>query len=174
MKYIEPKPPSQREPAPAGKYRVRVVEWERGLSQGAKTSGMTAFYPVFAIEDASGEVDSRYFTLDEMLIDDSERGSDSSCAWKIFAFVKSAGYVLQKGEAFEFDQDRAKESGCRFINPLGLRLNVEIEVEGYQKKTDKPGEKTGRKNRVKRYLQDETPLPRVDGTNDELTQDEPF
>lgn len=127
--------------APEGDYVLRVVEFECGLSKGAKTAGSDEYSVTFLIESKG----SRFF---ESLID------HDSCAWKIDLFLKAAGVQLAKGESFEFRKDKAEYHGIRWVDPIGLRLWAKVKVEPSKK------DPTKKYNKVAVFYTDKPKLPR--------------
>lgn len=105
---------------PEGDYIFRVTDFTSGLSKGGKTSGSPNYEGDLFLEGPNS-------TIPLQLID------HPSCDWKIDTFLKSAGIKLQKGEKFEFQEDKAKEMGVRWINPLGLRGWCRVIIEHYTK-----------------------------------------
>lgn len=108
-----------------------VKEFSCGLSTGTKTRGSPNY-------DAELEIEGHGVVIPLQLID------HPSCNWKIDTFLKSANIQLRKGEKFEFQEDKAKEEGVRWINPIGLRgwCNVIIDnyiKDGKERKSNKVG-----------------------------------
>jgi Protein of unknown function (DUF669) len=48
--------------------------------------------------------------------------------WRIDTFLKAAGVKIKKGETYEFDEEKAKENECRFVNVAGLRAWAQVIV----------------------------------------------
>lgn len=106
---------------PEGDYILRVIGFEIGISKRGNTAGSENYEIEFQIETKSGRVW-------ETLID------HELTAWKIDLFLKSADVALAKGEAFEFDKERAKANRVTYVNPWGLRCWARLIVDDYNGK----------------------------------------
>lgn len=166
-------PAGNKSSAPEGDYVLRVVEFKSGLSQGPKTRGCPAYFPVLAFEK-DGEINAKFWNLEPQLTDDSSRGAESNQTWQIFQFVKAAGYDLDKNPDFEFftesNQPDAEtisaHPGRLWINPVGLRLHAHVETREYTKRDG--GKGIG--NQVKTWYVDRPKLARVEGTSDAIVE----
>lgn len=96
-----------------GDYILRCVEFQKGLSKGAKTGGSDKYEAEFLVEATGSK-------LIEFFID------HSSCVWKLELWLKACGITLKKGEGFDFDQESATANGTRYIDPIGLRAHATI------------------------------------------------
>jgi hypothetical protein len=176
--YQDIKPPTY-ELAPDGDYILRVVGFDIGLSKGPATSGCDLYEAEFEIEGGSlknesepkGGIPGIGARLFDRMIDDSHKGSQSKCAWRMMAFVKSCGVAPEPGKGFEFNETRAT-ADSPWIDPIGLRCHAKVGTEIYQKKTDAPGKPTGKKNVVLVYYTDRPKLAPVRAEKPEGT--EPF
>jgi hypothetical protein len=135
---------------PEGDYVFCVTEFDQGISAGGQTAGCTKYELTLEVELKDGARGPRVF---ENLIDDSHRGGQSKCAWKIDTFIKSAGVTLPKGAAFEFNADDAASNGAHHVPPLGLRGWCRLVVEEY------PANSGKRRNKVATFYTNKPKLP---------------
>lgn len=126
---------------PEGDYIFCCTGFDIGISTGKKTSGAEAYDVELEIEPIGKKVT-------EFMVD------HPSCAWKIDTFLKAAGVVLKKGEAFEFREDTAAQRGLRWVNPIGLRGWCKLRVEDYVK----DGQKR-QSNKIAVFYADKEKLP---------------
>jgi hypothetical protein len=145
---------------PDGDYVFTVKAFEIAISQGAKTRGSEKYELDLAIEPTGKPVF-------ENLID------HPSTNWKIDCFLKSAGVTIAKGERYEFRQDVAKDSGCRWVNPIGLRGWCRLSQEQLPPRDNKPGEKPMTINKVAMFYTDKPKLAPVRVEQPE-EEDKPF
>lgn len=135
---------------PEGDYVFRVSALKCGVSAGGKTNGSETYELTLTIEPTLG-------TVFETLID------HPLTAWKLDVFLKSAGVQLGKGEAFEFDRERADSVGCRWVQAVGLRGWCRLGVETVTDRDGKPKLENGKpklRNRVATFYTDRPKLPR--------------
>lgn len=134
---------------PEGDYRFKVVQFDEGISSGAKTAGSTMFKSKLQIElSKPGEQGP---TLFENFID------HSATAWRIDTFLKSCGVKIPKGAAFEFDRETAIRKKALHVNPYGLRGWCRLVVEDYKPSNST---QTKQKNKVAAFYTDKEKLPR--------------
>lgn len=129
---------------PEGDYVFCVTEFGQAISAGGKTAGATKYELALEIELKDGARGPRVF---ENLID------HPATAWKIDTFLKSAGVVLPKGAAFEFNADDAASNGAQHVPPLGLRGWCRLVVEEY------PANSGKRRNKVATFYTNKPKLP---------------
>lgn len=130
---------------PQGDYIFCVREMTCGIQTGGKTNGSDFF-------EMELEIEGKGATVREKLI------AHDSTGWKINNFVQCAGIVIPEGGEFEFRQDIAEQSGCTWVNPIGLRGHCALVVETYLKRTDTEGKPTGKSNKVAVFYTDRPKL----------------
>lgn len=137
---------------PSGDYVFEVKAMECGIQSGSgKTSG-SPFWE-FKLSLTKPGNDELRGSVYEKLIDHPSTG------WKIDTFVKSSGVAPAVGAAFEFDEQAATDSGCVWIDPIGLRGWCHVNVEEYTKQGET---EKRRKNKVASFLTDKPKLPRIE------------
>lgn len=137
---------------PPGDYVFEVMEMESGIQAGGgKTTG--SMFWEFRLRLTKPGNEELRGSVWEKLIDHPSTG------WKIDTFLKSAGAAPAVGAAFEFVEQAAIDSGCTWIDPIGLRGWCHVNVEEYTKsgETEKR-----RKNKVAAFLTDKPKLPRIE------------
>jgi hypothetical protein len=108
-----------------GDYKFTVTDFEIGMSNGGKTSGCPQYSMALSVDVDKGA------TVYETLTDDSDKGKNSKCAWRIDTWLKCCGVKLAKGQSFEFRQDEANTNGVPWVNPIGLRGWAAFHQESY-------------------------------------------
>lgn len=124
-------------------YTFCVVGFEIGVSNGPSTRGSEKYLLDLEIEPSGKHID-------ETLIDHPKTG------WKIDCFLKASGVQIPKGQAFEFQEDKAKSNNVPWVNPLGLRGWCRVVVEEYTRKDGAPG----KANKVAVFYTDKPKLPK--------------
>ena len=131
---------------PVGDYQFEVTGMESGLQTG---SGKTAGSPYWEMKLS---IIGKGATVFERLID------HPVCDFKIDTFLRSTGAAPPLGQAFEFMETAAAESGCAWIDPIGLRGWCHLIVDDYTP----AGEKVPRKkNKVGAFLTDRPKIARA-------------
>lgn len=130
---------------PPGDYTFEVVEMEAGIQSGTGKTAGSPFWEVKLKIDKGG-------TVFERLID------HPTCDWKIDTFLKSTNSAPPNGEAFEFVETAARDAGCLWINPIGLRGWCHLIVDEY---TPKGATTPQKKNKVGAFLTDRAKIARA-------------
>ena len=100
-----------------GDYILRVIGVDKTISQGDKTRGCTAYELKLLVEQTGSRLYDQHVFCDESAADTAKEFFQA----KADMFLKACGIELKLGEAWDFDEQDAREAGARFINPLGLR-----------------------------------------------------
>jgi hypothetical protein len=151
---------SYQKPLPPGDYDAFVTAFEQKISQGARTSGSTMYVVSLKIRRESDQCPiSLKIPLprtDPVVVKDYLVDHEV-CRWKLNDFMKAAAVELAPGEGYSFDPEQAERDGCRFINPIGLKVRVTL---GIETATRRDGS-TYETNKVQRYLFGTLLNPRV-------------
>lgn len=126
---------------PEGDQILRVDTFEMGIANKGKMSGSDEYDVTFV-----SEANDARFTV--------TMWDNPKTWWKVDNWLKSSGVALVKGEAFEFREDKAREKGVKWVDPIGLRCQANV--------THRPGttDPTKRFAEVAIFYTDREKLPR--------------
>jgi hypothetical protein len=113
MPVFQDTPARSFELPPEGDQILRVVNFEIGISTGAKTRGSDQYTVEFCSEANGASFEVRL-------------QNHASTWWKVDNWLKGSGVALTKGQAFEFRQDLAEKNGVTWVNPIGLRCHAKV------------------------------------------------